>query len=847
MIKVALKGLAGRKVRALLTALAVVIGVSMVSGTFVLTDTMKKAFDGIFAESYEGTDAVINGRQLVEFSSGGRATVPASLLEKVKALPSVEAASGSLLDLQNNSNPAKLLDRDGKLVGRQGETMGIGLDDSGRQFSPLKLKQGEWARGDGEIVLDAGTAGKQHFKVGDTVRMAGSGPVKDYTLTGTATFGSIDSLGGAALVILDLPTAQALFEKNGQFDSISVKAADGVSPEALTKAIEPLLPASADVKTGDAQAAADSKDTNESLKFITYFLLGFGGIALFVGAFVILNTLSITVAQRSREFATLRTLGASRRQVMRSVVLEGLVVGLVASVIGLLLGLGIAKGMSALFTAIGVDLPESGTVLASRTIIVSMLTGTIVTLVASIVPALRATRVPPISAVREGSSASQSGADLRKPYAALTVVVASLASLGVGLYGGVSGGLVALTLGLGVLALFVGIAMLAPRLVKPIAALVGLPAARLGGSSGRLARENAVRNPGRTASTAAALMIGLALVTVVATLGAGLRGSTETAVKQQVDADYVVTAKEGGGSFPAASDASVAKAAGVKGVSGVRSDTAKVGADEVPVTGIEPGTISEFYNYKWTKGSLEGLAENGAIVSKGYAEGHSLKVGSPLTVQSSSGETLKLHVVGIHEPPKMDSLLRDVSIAQQAFDGAFARPQNAFMFVDGSSRAALAKAVAGYPDAKLTSEAEFMKSRTDGLAMFLKLLYVLLGFSVVVSLFGMVNTLVLAVYERTREVGMLRAVGMTRRQARRMIRHESIITALIGAAMGIPLGVFLAALVTQAMSGYGVSLSLPVTELVVFTAVAITAGVLAAIIPARRASRLDVLTALHYE
>ena len=397
------------------------------------------------------------------------------------------------------------------------------------------------------------------------------------------------------------------------------------------------------------------------------------------------------------------------------------------------------------------------------------------------------------------------------------------------------------------LSLFVGIAMLAPRLVKPIAALVGLPAARLGGSAGRLARENSVRNPGRTASTAAALMIGLALVTFVAMLGAGLRSSTETAVKEQVDATYVVTAKEGGGSFPAASDAAVTSSAGITLASGVRRDTAKVGADEVPVTGIDPATIDHFYNYKWTKGSLDGLADNGAIVSEGFAEGHSLKLGSPLSVQSSSGQTLKLHVVGIHEPPKMDSLLGDVSIAQKAFDGAFARPQNTFTFVDGSSQAALATTVAAYPDAKLTTEAEFMKSRTDGLAMFLKLLYVLLGFSVLVSLFGMVNTLVLAVYERTRELGMLRAVGMTRRQARRMIRHESIITALIGAALGIPLGMFLAALVTQALSTYGITLSLPVTELVAFTTVAIIAGVLAAIAPARRASRLDVLTALHYE
>jgi putative ABC transport system permease protein len=844
MIKVALKGLAGRKVRALLTALAVVIGVSMVSGTFVLTDTMQKAFDGIFDESYDGTDAVVNGKQLVEFSSGGRATVDASLLGKIQDLPSVDAAAGSLQDLQNNSNAAKLFDKDGDVIGRQGETMGVGIDDSGRQFSPLKLKQGEWAHGDGEIVLDAGTASKEGFKVGDTIRAAGAGPADDYKITGVATYGSIDSLGGASLAIFDLPTAQTLFKKQGQYDSISVKAKDGTTPAALTREIKPLLPKTADVKTGDAQAAADSKDVNESLKFITYFLLGFGGIALFVGAFVILNTLSITVAQRSREFATLRTLGASRRQVMRSVVIEGLIVGLVASVLGLVLGLGIAKGMSALFAAMGVELPKSGTVLASRMVIVSMLTGTIVTLVASIVPALRATRVPPISAVREGSTAAVSG-PVRKPVAALTVIGVSLASLAIGLFGGVAGGLVALTLVVGVLALFVGIAMFAPRLVKPLASVVGWPASRLGGSAGRLARENSVRNPGRTASTAAALMIGLALVTVVAMLGAGLQGSTESAAKKQINADYVVTAKDGGGMIPAASDAKIAGAA--KTISAVRSDTAKIADAEGPVSGIDPKTIDNFYKFDWKSGSLAGLEDGGAIVSEGFADGHNLKVGSTFTVQSSSGQTLKPRVVGIHEPPKMDSLLGDVAVSQKAFDGAFTRPQNSFTFVDGSSKAALAGAIGSYPDAKVTTAGEFASSRADGLKVILKMLYVLLGFSVVVSLFGMVNTLVLAVYERTREIGMLRAVGMTRRQARRMIRHESIITALIGAAMGIPLGIFLSALVTQAMSKYGVGLSLPVTELVAFTTVAIIAGVLAAIIPSRRASRIDVLSALHYE
>ena len=263
--------------------------------------------------------------------------------------------------------------------------------------------------------------------------------------------------------------------------------------------------------------------------------------------------------------------------------------------------------------------------------------------------------------------------------------------------------------------------------------------------------------------------------------------------------------------------------------------------------GIDAATIERFYRFDWESGSVKGLDSGGAIVEDGFADQHDLKVGSPLTVQSSSGQALKLKVVGIHKAPKMDSLLGPVAIAQKAFDGAFARPQNAYTFVDGSSKAALAKAGTSFPDAKVTTKDEFTKSRADGLKTILQMLYVLLGFSVVVSLFGMVNTLVLAVYERTRELGMLRAVGMTRRQARRMIRQESIITALIGAAMGIPLGIFLAALITQALSKYGVGMSIPVTELVVFTAVAIIAGVLAAIIPARRASKIDVLSALQYE
>ena len=512
---------------------------------------------------------------------------PLHCSRRSRALPSVETAAGSIQDLQENTNPATLLDKQGDMIGRQGESMGIGVDDDGRQFTPLKLKQGGWAHGAKEVVIDAGTARKYDFAVGDTIKIGGNGPAKAYTVQGIATFGSIDNLGGTSLAIFDVKTAQALFDKVGQFDSISVKAKDGASPDAVTKDIKPLLGKGQLVQTGDAQAKADAKDTNESLKFITYFLLGFGGIALFVGAFVILNTLSITVAQRSREFATLRTLGASRRQVMRSVVVEGLVVGIVASVLGLVLGLGIAQGMTALFSAMGVDLPKAGTVLATRTVIVAMLTGTLVTLVASVVPARRATRVPPISAVREGSSATTASGPERSATRGLIVTGLSLASIAVGLFAGV---MLAVTLVLGVFGLFIGIAMLAPRLVKPFAAVAGFPSARFGGEAGRLARDNALRNPGRTASTAAALMIGLALVTVVATLGAGLQGSSKKAVREQVKADYVVTAAEGGGSFPGTSDQAIAGAG--KTASAVRQDW------EAGITGIDAATIDHFYNFE---------------------------------------------------------------------------------------------------------------------------------------------------------------------------------------------------------------------------------------------------------
>jgi putative ABC transport system permease protein len=857
MMGVTLRGLLARKMRGFLTAFAVVLGVAMISGAYVLTDTFQKAFDNIFNESYVGTDAVVSGKQLLDFSSSGRAQVPADLLDEIRAVPEVDVATGGIFDIQSNSNPAQLVDADGKKIGGAGgsPTLGVGLDPSELRFTPLRLTAGTWAEGGDQVVIDANTAGNEGLAVGDRVGVAALGPVNQYEITGIAKFGSVDSIGGATFAVFDVPTAQSLFEKEGHFDSISVAAREGVSSDELIRALQPLVPASAEVKTGGQQAAADSAETNEGIAFITYFLLGFAGVALFVGAFVIFNTLSITVAQRTREFATLRTLGGSRRQVLRSVVVEGFVIGLVASVVGLFLGLGVGKGLNSLFVAFGIDLPQAGIVFATRTIVVSLVVGTGVTVLASIVPAIRATRVPPISAVREGSTPPRSRFAPYAPYVALTTIVLASVSIGIGLFvnGLPTPGLL-LLLGVGTLGLFLGVALLASRLVRPLAAVVGWPSRRLGGMAGELARENSIRNPSRTASTAAALMIGLALVTVVAALGGALRNSTEGAVREQVSADYVVTSQNGFDPFPSAVGRAVAEAPGVAQASSVRFDQAL--ADEVSeadVSGVDPRTIATFYDFAWKEGSnatLAGLGADGAVVTQAFADDRNLSVDDRFAIETASGQRLEAEVHGIYDPSELAGLLGAVTISQEAFDAVFPRPRNLFTFVDlaGSGDAsALGETVARFPDAKLHTESAFVTSRTAEFRKILALLYVLLAFSVVVSLFGMVNTLVLSVFERTRELGMLRAVGMTRTQARRMIRHESVITALIGASLGIPLGIFLSFLMTQALSQYDVSFTLPVLPIVIFTCVAIVAGVLAAILPARRASRLDVLEALQYE
>jgi putative ABC transport system permease protein len=856
VIRVALRGLAGRKLRATLTALAIVLGVSMISGTLVLTDAIDRAFDRIFTQSYEGTDAVVTSAESDISFEGETATAPPfseEVLEDVRAVPSVDAAVGSVFD----ETAVKILDRDGDPISNFAPTFGFGIDPSVTRFNPLELKEGRWATGPDEVVIDAGTAGDEDYGVGERVSIGTLQPTRQFEVVGIAQYPGVESIGGATFAVFDVRTAQRLLDQVGKFDAISVAAEGGTSPDQLVRDLEQALPDTVQVRTGVEQADEESGDIATFTSFIRYFLLSFGFIALFVGAFVIFNTLSMTVAQRTRELATLRTIGASRRQLLGSVMIEAFVIGLLASLTGLFLGLLLAVGLDELFRALDVDLPTTSLRLTTGAIIASLAVGIIITLLAGLAPALRATRVPPISAVREGATLPPGRFAPYWPYVAGVLIVLAVISLGYSLFaGGVDIVQRLLAIAVGVLGLFIGVALLSSRLVRPLAVVVGWPARRIGGVAGQLAQGNSLRNPGRTAATAAALMIGIALVTFVAVLGAGLRDSNRDAIEEQIRADLIITSEDGYTPFVAGATDAAREAEPVQVATEVREEIGRAAGSGKNISGIDPEVITTGYAFDWREGSdatLRELGRNGAIVWEDFADDEDLAVGDSFTVEAPGGKQAELEVKGIVDPPPFYPLLGAVTVAKQTFDSIFEERRNRFTFLKvtgGPTEAnedAVDAAVAEYPDARVQTRQEWIDKEDEEFQQFLSMLYVLLALSVIVSVAGIVNTLVLAVFERTRELGMLRAVGMTRRQVRRMIRHESIITALIGAALGLPLGIFLGALIVQALGQYEVQFKIPVGQLITFAVVAIVVGIFAAILPARRAARLNVLRALQYE
>jgi putative ABC transport system permease protein len=843
-----------RRLRSALTAVAILLGVALVGGTYVLTDSITGAFNSIFQTVYRGTDATVTGRSAIDTganSAGGNNAVVApsfsqSVLASVQRLPGVKDTLGGV------SGSPQLV-KNGKAITFGGApNLGFSVDPSKPQFNSLKLVSGHWP-GPTDVVIDTSTAGKKNLKAGDTIGVQANGPVRQMQISGLVKFGSAGSLGGATLAGFQLGTAQRLFNKVGQLDDIRVSANAGVSPQQLVDEIRGVLPPGTQVRTGSQQAQKASDSTTSFLSFLKTFLLVFAGVALFVGSFVIANSLSITIAQRTREFATLRTLGASRRQVLRAILFESLAVGILASVIGLLAGLGLAKGLFSLFNAVGFTLPNNGIVVKPRTIEVSIIVGVLVTVVASLRPAFRATRVEPIAAVREGAALPESRLARHRTTGSSAAALLGFAAVALGLFVVNGTGSVLALMGLGALLIFIGVALLSARIVPSVTIWLGWPATKVAGAIGRLARENSRRNPERTASTAAALMIGLALVTLVAILSAGIISNLRGAVNDLFTGDYAITAQNNFSPIPTAAGAAAAQTPGVSAVGNVRAGQGRAFGKNGQFTAVDPG-IREVVRLDWKHGSqavLSSLGADGAFTTDSYASTNHLAVGSPVHVTVPTGARVTLLVRGIFKPPAGGSPFGPITMSSKTWDRLYPQPQNVYTFVkiaggeSAANQAALDRTLAAFPNAKVQTRQKFIDNQISGLKSVLNILYVLLALSIIVSLFGIVNTLVLTVFERTREIGMLRAVGMTRRQVRRMVRHESVITALLGSLVGIPLGIVLGALLSARVDF--IAFTVPVSSLILFVIASWIVGLLAAIFPARRASRLVPLEALSYE
>jgi len=635
-----LRGLRARALRTALTALAVVLGVAMVAGTYVLTDTIDEAFGDIFSTANAGTDVVVTGRAPGGFSSEEQPPpLPAALVERVARAPGVRLAAGDVF------GDVALRDPRGERIGQGTPNFVDAVDPE--PFNAYTYVQGRAPRA-GEVALDQATFAERGFALGDRVTVVGEEGAERPRLVGVARFGEVSSVGGAAIAIAPLADAQRLAGRVGEVDQVSVAAQEGVTPEELRGRVAAALRGEpVTVRTGAEQADRQASDLRDQLGFLRTGLLVFGFIALFVGAFVIYNTFSITVAQRTRELALLRTLGASRRQVLAGVVLEAAVVGAAASLAGLAGGLLLAPGLTALFEALGADLPATGTVVRARTVVVALLVGIVVTVVASLLPALRATRIAPVVALREGLVAPRRGGRGRLA-AALVLGAAGVALLVAGLSGG--GGIE--LVGAGAALVFLAVALFSPQLVAPLAGAVGLPLQRLTGITGRLARENVLRNPARTAVTAAALMIGVALVAFVAIFAAGLRGTFDRSVHESFAGDLTITDQDGFSPVPGGIAPAVQEVPGVGAVAAVRFSQAQVRgvAGTVPVIGIDPAATAQTLRIPSLPDPerlLRVLVERrAALVDRGTPVAEGRRPGDRLSVLTPSGRRATYTIAG---------------------------------------------------------------------------------------------------------------------------------------------------------------------------------------------------------
>jgi putative ABC transport system permease protein len=844
VLRAALRSLLAHKVRLLLTVIAIVLGVSFMAGTYVLTDTMTRAFDELVDTGYSSIDVLVRSSNSFTAQTSSleeRESMPASVLEDVAAVPGVARAVGDVLGYAQIVDPAT-----GKVIGTFGPPTAA---SAWNDLNGFTLKPGgSPPEGSDQVVIDAGTAEGHDIQVGDRVQIVFEGPPGEFDVVGIAGYGEGDSLFGATWALFDLPTAQDVLGKQGELDSVSVVAEAGTSGLELQREITAALPKGVEAVTAATVTGEMQDQISTGLGFLRTAFLVFAFVALFVGAFIIFNTFAIIVAQRTRELALFRALGASGRQVVTSVIVEALVVGVVASAVGVVVGIGLASVLKAALNATGFEIPASGTVILPRTFIVSIVVGTIVTLVAAIVPARRAARVAPIEALREAQD--RPGRSLRFRLITGTIVLAlGVLPLLYGLFGNPANALQ--LVGAGVAFTFIGVAMLTPMIARPVAAMLGSPIRRTG-VPGKLGRENAMRNPRRTAATASSLMIGLGLVVFVAVFGASAKASTTAILERTLKADFILTS-------PTFSGFSTAAAADIRGVSGVET-ASQVRQGEVHIdggtsfiTGIDPATFEAVSDVGVKDGSIADLGEAGSIaVFEDTAADNGLGVGDTVVVDwPATGET-ELEVAAIYSE---SGLIGDWTVSLETFDANVAQRLDVFVFVkaeEGADVAAvqssLEEALAPYPNIEVQDQAAFRDKYVTFLNQVLNLVTALLLLAVFIALFGVMNTLFLSIYERTRELGLLRAVGMTRRQTRSMVRWEAIIISIMGALFGVVIGIAFGWALQQALASEGFSeLGIPGGQIVTYVVLAAVLGVFFAIFPARRAAKLNVLRAISYE
>ena len=848
MLRATLKGLLARKRRLALTVISIVLGVGFVAGTFVLTDTMNKAFDQLFTDAAAGSDVVVRAEQAFAPSATGpgsgaieeRDPIPDTLLPTVEAVPGVASASGDVSGSAQVVDPAT-----GDPIGGVGPpTIGTNWTDTN---PTVQIREGAAPSAADDVVIDAATATRYDLTVGQDVKILFQGPPEEFTISGILGFGDADNLGGATLAAFTLPTAQRVLDKEGEFDSISVLGDQGTDPGQLRAAIQDVLPPKVEAVTSTSVADEQSDQLKEGLGFFRIALLVFAFIALFVGSFQIFNTFSIIVAQRAKELALLRAVGASRRQVLTSVIIEALVLGLVAAVIGIVAGVGIAVLLKALLSGFGIDLPSTSLQLEPRTIVVSLIIGVVVTTVASVLPARRAARVAPIEALRDSQDA---GADHlgRRSVIGVIVTALGLAFLGYGLFGEPDNA--GLLIGGGAAVIFIGIAILSPLAARPLSGAIGRPVRGLS-MAARLGRENAMRNPRRTAATSSALMIGLGLIAMVSILSASLKASFDAALQDTLRADLVLTSS----SFLPFSQEVAARTAdvdGVEAVSAFRQGGFKVNDSDAAMTGVDPTTIETVANLGPSEGAIASLDGGDVLVYDQTMEDNGWAVGDELPSAFATIGDDPLTIGGTFDDNR---LVGDYVVSLDTFDELFRAQLDTFVFVkvaDGADTAVVRgdveQATAEFGNIEVQDQAAFRDQQAGFVNQLLGLVTAMLFLAVVIALFGIANTLSLSIFERTRELGLLRAVGMGRTQVKRMIRWESVIIAILGALFGIAIGIFFGWALQQALAPEGITeFVLPVGQLVFFLILAALAGVVVALLPARRAAKLNVLEAISYE